>query len=638
MELLTDFLVEARDLLEVTDEKLVALEKSPDDSKLLNAVFRGYHTIKGGAGFLELDGLVRLCHALETLFDALRSGTRRMNPMIMNASLDASNNIRKAMSMLSVNPDSQFTAPEDLIVELLGLANGDISDKKTQPEPSKVIPAQSSELVHLQLTSPISPDYTTSLPQPGQADDQYWNHLFSAFSSSSPSQELQTDSHFNDPISSASSLKANTTQKLEAEADAMAQHDAYAKRQSAPQAVEPIKNEKENQIKVDTNRLDAVLTLASEVGLAKNRVGAAKTRILSKDFSDASLADLERAFNDLDRLTSSLQNAVMLTRMQPIGRLFSRYPRIVRDLSRTLNKNIDIIIHGHDTEIDKGMIEDLGDPLVHLIRNSADHGIETPDIRKKAGKPEMGLIQLRAQQEGDRILIEIQDDGKGMDPNVIRNKAKSKGILDPATIDAMTDKQALEIIFMPGFSTADTVSSVSGRGVGMDVVKTNISKMGGEITIDSTPGSGSLIQIRLPLTLAVLPALILRAADQNLALPLAAVQEILSLNEHRPQTAGGKPVINLRGEIIRVLDLSELLGWGVSDTATVAALVDLGNGRRAALRAEGFIGREEVMVKPLEGTKPRGVSGVMVDSQGDIVLILDLKELLSTSFGNPNDH
>jgi two-component system chemotaxis sensor kinase CheA len=243
------------------------------------------------------------------------------------------------------------------------------------------------------------------------------------------------------------------------------------------------------------------------------------------------------------------------------------------------------------------------------------------------------MITLKALQEGDRILIEIQDDGKGIDPAVIRAKAKSKGIMDAATLDALSDQQVLEIIFMPGFSTADQVSSVSGRGVGMDVVKTNINKMGGEITIDSNPGAGSSIQIRLPLTLAVLPALILKAAGQALALPLASVQEILSLNEHRPQTAGGKPVINLRGEIIRVLDLSELLGWGASQTATVAALVDLGGGRRAALRAEGFIGRDEVMVKPLEGTKPRGVSGVMVDAQGEIVLILDLKELLSSAFG-----
>lgn len=623
MELLTDFLNEAKDLLETTDEKLVELEKYPKDDKLLNAVFRGYHTIKGGAGFLELTSLVRLCHALETLFDGLRSGQLSMNKSIMNASLEASNNIRLCMNMLGVNPDSHFVAPEDLIEELLGLANGTIVDEPDAPYEDAVEESIEQPVVDTQplaLTTqndlavdPVAPN-SSGLP-----DDDYWESLHRVFA---------IKPTLANPIA-PSVKKANTdVQPIEVPTDDKSA--VVHKRTSAP--TEAPKTEKDNQIKVDTNRLDAVLTLASEVGLAKNRVGAAKAKIIAKDFSDSALADLDRAFNDLDRLTSSLQNAVMLTRMQPIGRLFTRYPRVVRDLARTLGKNIDIDITGHDTEIDKGMIEDLADPLVHLIRNSADHGIESPDIRRRGGKPETGKIQLHATQEGDRILIEISDDGKGMDPAFIRSKAKSKGVLDPATIDAMSDRQALEMIFLPGFSTAEAVSSVSGRGVGMDVVKTNINKMGGEITIDSTAGTGTSIQIRLPLTLAVLPALILRAANQSLALPLSSVQEILSLNEHTPQLAGGKPVINLRGEIIRVMDLSELLGWGASQTATVAALVDLGRGNRVALRAEGFIGREEVMVKSLEGTKPKGVSGVMVDAQGEIVLILDLKELLSGTF------
>lgn len=623
MELLTDFLNEAKDLLETTDEKLVDLEKYPDDENLLNAVFRGYHTIKGGAGFLELTSLVRLCHALETLFDGLRTGQLRMNKSIMNASLEASNNIRLCMNMLGVNPEAHFVAPEDLIEELLGLANGSIVDEPDAQsnDQFEALNEQSSAPIQSldEPRAPVEDDDSMSKDPSGQPDDDYWASLHRSFSAkatlptpvTAPAKKITTDPQLTDGVPE----EKNTL---------------VQKRTSTP--TEAPKAEKDNQIKVDTNRLDSVLTLASEVGLAKNRVGAAKAKIMGKDFSESALADLDRAFNDLDRLTSSLQNAVMLTRMQPIGRLFTRYPRVVRDLARTLGKNIDIDITGHDTEIDKGMIEDLADPLVHLIRNSADHGIETPDIRRRGGKPDTGKIQLHATQEGDRILIEITDDGKGMNPAFIRSKAKSKGILDPATIDAMSDRQALEMIFLPGFSTAESVSAVSGRGVGMDVVKTNINKMGGEITIDSTAGTGTSIQIRLPLTLAVLPALILRAANQSLALPLSSVQEILSLNEHTPQLAGGKPVINLRGEIIRVMDLSELLGWGASETATVAALVDLGRGNRVALRAEGFIGREEVMVKSLEGTKPKGVSGVMVDAQGEIVLILDLKELLSGTF------
>lgn len=584
-DMMTDFLIEAQDLLEETDAKLVQLEKTPASSDLLNAVFRGYHTIKGGAGFLQLDGLVKLCHALETLFDALRSHHLSMNSRIMDFSLEASNEIRRAMNLYRVNPETAYNPPDALVSNLLLLAEGQSLNVPSEAKPSPQVSVSSS---HHSLE-----DYYQSL-----------NPAALPTSNSSPTL-------VSTPLSQLAPIPTFSS--------------------PAPPSEAP-KAEKENQIKVDTARLDAVLTLASEVGLAKNRVGSAKGRILSRDFSDEALADLERAYNDLDRLTSSLQNAVMLTRMQPIGRLFSRYPRMVRDLARTLNKNMDIIISGNETEIDKGMIEDLADPLVHLIRNSADHGVENPDQRILSGKPEQGTIRLSAKQEGDRILIEIQDDGKGIDPAFIRMKAKSKNIMDHSKIDAMDDRQSLELIFAPGFSTAEQISSVSGRGVGMDVVKTNITKMGGEITIDSTPGVGTTMQIRLPLTLAVLPALILKAGGQSLALPLSSVQEILSLDEYKPQTTAGRPVINLRGEILRVLDLAELLGFGASKQAPVAALVDLGSGKRIALKAEGFIGRDEVMVKALEGVKPKGVSGVIVDAKGDIVLILDLKELLGDVF------
>lgn len=602
IDLLSDFLSEAKDLLEATDEKLIALEKSPDDANLLNAVFRGYHTIKGSAGFLELVGLVKLCHALETLFDALRSRSIRMNASIMDASLDASNNIGRCLHTLTVNPDAHFIPPQALVDQLLSLARGeaaDIYDHRDHGPCAKTDHA----------ATPNMPAFYGS-PPPGA----YWAALHQSLAN--PSAPGWTDE---------STTEVIPTKKNEGRCNAL------------PMSAEPVKNEKETQIKVDTHRLDSVLTLAGEIGLAKNRVGAAKSRILSKDFSDQALADLDRSFNDLDRLAGSLQNAVMLTRMQPIGRLFSRYSRIVRDLSRTLGKKIEIHISGQDTEIDKGMIDDLADPLVHLIRNSADHGIEMPLVRTRAGKPSTGRITLSAQQDGDRILIEITDDGNGIDPSFIRAKAKLKGILDQPTLDAMNDRQALAIIFMPGFSTVDALSSVSGRGVGMDVVKTNISKMGGDITIESAPGLGTTMAIRLPLTLAVLPALLLTTAGQSLALPLSLVQEILSLEEHPPQTAGGRPVINLRGEMLSVLDLSEILGWGPSSRAKVAALVDLGQGRRVALRAEAFIGRDEVVVKPLGGIKSKGVSGVMLDAQGDIVLILDLKELLGEHFGSGKD-
>ena len=567
-ELLEEFLAEARDTLDATDQKLVELEKKPADNELLNAVFRGYHTIKGGAGFLDLHGLIELCHALEAVFDALRN--KSIPPLgagLMNLALEASNEIRAALRAYASNADAAYAPPPGLIQKLAaaGLPGADAPKDAAGASPA---------------SQPL-------------ALEEYWKALAPACPTTQPESPPMTPS------------------------SPSAAQSAY---QSQP-------SEKETHIKVETDRLDAVLTLASEVGLAKNRMGAAKTRILAKDFQEESLAELARAYNDLERVTSMLQNAVMMMRMQPIGRLFSKYPRLARDLGRTLGKNVELTLTGHETEIDKGMIEDLADPLIHLLRNAVDHGIEPEAERLALGKPAAGNVTLSARQEGDRIVIAIQDDGKGINVAALKQKALSKRLLPAQAIESMTDAQAMELIFLPGLSTAEKVNDVSGRGVGMDVVKTNIAKLGGEIALQSQQGQGSSIEIRIPLTLAVLPALLLKAGGQPLAVPLASVQEIISLGEHEAQNVGGKPVINLRGEILSALDLSELLGWGKSPSCPVAAVVDVGN-KKAALLAQGFIGRDEVMVKALDGAKPKGVSGVVVDAKGEIVLILDLKELL----------
>lgn len=638
-DLLNEFLTEAKDLIEVTDDQLVQLEKRPQDSEIINAVFRGYHTIKGGAGFLELHGLVKICHHLETLFDSLRSGIIHMNENIMNLSLIAGNEIRVAMNLYSSNPNALYEPPPNLLAQLSELSTGQSAKPSatlpTEQLPSHELAAHQDPVIkpNVQIKQTISNTHTTDsaelqtepqTPLVKTITEKQWQDAFSLFSSP---QNMNTSDHqhaSSTPQHSSANI-ANQSEESFDPSSFFSKNNANTNPNANAKSVE--KNEKDSQIKVDTYRLDAVLTLASEVGLAKNRVMAAKTKILAKEFTDQSLGDLERAVADLDRLAANLQNAVMLTRMQPIGRLFSKYPRIVRDLARTLNKKIEIEMSGQETEIDKAMIEDLGDPLIHLIRNSADHGIEEASVRKQSGKNEVGTIFLSARQEGDRIVIEIKDDGKGIDPQFIRKKAKEKHLLDHSAIDALTDQQALELIFYPGFSTAEKISSVSGRGVGMDVVKTNINKLGGEIQLSSEPSVGSTVTIRLPLTLAVLPVLLLRSADQPLALPLASVHEIVSLNEHTIQTAGGKPVLNLRGNILRLFDLAELLNWTNKTPPTVAAVVDLGNDRKIALSAQDFIGREEVMVKALDGFKPKGVSGVMIDAQGDIVLILDLKEI-----------
>jgi two-component system chemotaxis sensor kinase CheA len=332
-------------------------------------------------------------------------------------------------------------------------------------------------------------------------------------------------------------------------------------------------------------------------------------------------------------LVVNLQNAVMKTRMQPIGRLFKKYPRLARDLARSLGKDVELVLVGEETEMDKTMIEDLNDPLVHLVRNAVDHGVETIEERIAAGKPEKSIVELSARQEGDHIMITITDDGRGMRPEVIRNKAIDKGLITNEMANTLDEKQCLELIFLPGFSTKEEISSVSGRGVGMDVVKTNISKLNGTLDIHSEPGRGSVFTIALPLTLAILPVLVLRLADQSFAVPLSMVREILPVTKDQLQQVSGRATMVVRGEVLPVLPLAQLIGWGGSEQSEVGVLMQFGN-NSFILSADGFVGHEDVVIKSLDTFRPKGVAGVTMSSEGDIVLILDIKELLGDVRGH----
>jgi two-component system chemotaxis sensor kinase CheA len=320
--------------------------------------------------------------------------------------------------------------------------------------------------------------------------------------------------------------------------------------------------------------------------------------------------------------------------MQPIGRLFKKYPRLARDLARSLGKDVELVLVGEETEMDKTMIEDLNDPLVHLVRNAVDHGVETIEGRIAAGKPEKSIVELSARQEGDHILITITDDGRGMRPDVIRNKAVEKGLITNEIANTLDESQCLELILLPGFSTKDEISSVSGRGVGMDVVKTNIERLNGTINIHSEPGRGSIFTISLPLTLAILPVLILRLGDQSFAVPLSMVREILSVTPEQLQQVSGRSTMVVRGEVLPVLPLAQLIGWSASDKEPeVGVLMQIGN-NNFILSADGFAGHDDVVIKSLDTFRPKGVAGVTMSSEGDIVLILDIKELLSDVRGS----
>jgi two-component system chemotaxis sensor kinase CheA len=384
----------------------------------------------------------------------------------------------------------------------------------------------------------------------------------------------------------------------------------------------------ETTIRIDTNRLDQVLNLSGEIGLAKNRLNCLRTDILLGKSDPDTLRAFDEAVSQLDLLVGDLQNAVMKTRMQPIGRLFQKYPRVARDMARQLGKNVDLVLSGEDTELDKTMIEELGDPLIHLVRNAVDHGIESPEERQAAGKPVVATIHLCAKQVGDHILLEIRDDGRGMRPDVLRAKAVDKGLLDADSAANMDDRTALQLIFMPGFSTKEQATNLSGRGVGMDVVKTNIQKLNGRIEIKSIVGEGTTFTISLPLTLAILPVLVVRVSGQPFAVPLSLVREIIPIRPDEVQEVAGKATMLVRDEVLPLRSLSSLIGWARERPPAYGVLMQTAIDS-FILAVDGFVGRDDVVIKPLEDIKPKGIAGATLSGDGSIVLVLDMEELLA---------
>ncbi len=597
-ELLQDFLQESSDLLSDVDSKLLTLEQSPNDSHLLNDIFRGFHTIKGGAGFLNANELVSLCHLTENLFDRLRNAELRLNAEIMDAILAATSEIRHMFSALAqgIQPAA---APPELLAALQAALNGQSSAVSVPPGPAK--PAQT-------VAASGGPD---------------WNQLYEAL----------TGTPANNSATATAPKAAPAAAEPEIDVAAL-KTSAFGRRASdmpgssaPPTGRRDAESTKENTIRVDTERLDQVLNLSGEIGLTKNRLNQLRTEILLGTTDPGTLRALDEAVNQLDMLVVSLQNSVMKTRMQPIGRLFKKFPRLARDLARQLGKEVELVLSGEETEIDKTMIEDLNDPLVHLIRNAVDHGVEDTAQRLAAGKTAKSLVQLQARQVGDHIIIVIADDGKGMHPDTIRAKAIEKGLITAEVANNLDETQCLELIFLPGFSTKDQISSVSGRGVGMDVVKTNIQKLNGTVTIRSAAGKGTELTISLPLTLAILPVLLVRLGEQSFAAPLSMVREIISVKAEHLQHVGGKANMVVRGEVLPVVSLASMIGWEESGTPEVGVLMHV-DSHSFILSVDGFDGHDDVVIKSMDTFRPKGVAGVTMSSDGEIVLILDIKELL----------
>ncbi|HQL10175.1 MAG TPA: chemotaxis protein CheA, partial [Lentisphaeria bacterium] len=576
--------------------------------------FRGFHTVKGGAGFLNATELVTLCHLTENLFDRLRNGELELTPELMDIIMAATKGVREMFGELGQMVQPQPADP-GVIAGLQSALSGEA--------PVAVVAIESPA----QEAAP-----STSAAVSGEPD---WTALHAAVAGQPAPVAPAASELITKAEASAAGIAVTPAAGVPAQAASQpAAPSPYGRRSSDRPGGQPVnarraeERVRENTIRVDTSRLDQVLNLSGEIGLTKNRLTSLRADILAGKNDSETLHALDQAVSQLDLLVSDLQNSVMKTRMQPIGRLFQKYPRIARDLARQLGKDVELVLSGEETEVDKTMIEDLSDPLIHLVRNAVDHGVETPDERLRLGKPAKSLVRLEARQEGDHIVIIVADDGRGMSAERIRAKAIEKGLLTEEEANTLDERQSLNLVFLPGFSTKTEISDVSGRGVGMDVVKTNIQKLNGAIDIRSEQGKGSVFIISLPLTLAILPVLLVLLGDQPFALPLSMVREILPIDRTKLQEVGGKETLVVRGEILPVMSLARLLGWPVVNPPEYGVFMQTAE-RTFILGVDSFAGRDDAVIKSLEDFRPRGVAGVTTLSNGQIVLILDIKELLA---------
>lgn len=728
-EILQDFLVEAGEILEQLSEQLVELESRPDDADLLNAIFRGFHTVKGGAGFLQLNELVECCHIAENVFDILRKGERRVDSELMDVvleALDAVNGmfgeVRERAPITAATPEllaalARLAEPQsaDQVAPVVAAPvvaeppvasdSGDITDNEFEllldslnavKEQAEAAPAASVEaasgsdeitdaefeslLDQLHGKGQFAVDSLVSAAQPAEpapvadavesneiTDDEFEalldqlhgkgqfavDALESAIASvavPAPAQaaavgsdlisdhefeslldELHGKGKFSPEVGSAESSVASAPVAAPvakpvaavSEAKAPAPKPAPA-RAAAPAPAEKPASEAETTVRVDTARLDEIMNMVGELVLVRNRL----VRLGLNSGDEA----MSKAVSNLDVVTADLQTAVMKTRMQPIKKVFGRFPRLVRDLARQLKKEINLELVGEDTDLDKNLVEALADPLVHLVRNAVDHGIESPEEREAAGKSRGGKVVLAAEQEGDHILLSISDDGKGMDPNVLRAIAVKRGVMDKDAAERLSDTECYNLIFAPGFSTKTEISDVSGRGVGMDVVKTKISQLNGSINIYSAKGQGSKIVIKVPLTLAIMPTLMVMLGNQAFAFPLVNVNEIFHLDLSRTNVVDGQEVVIVRD---KALPLFYLKRWLVSSAAHEeqreghVVILSVGT-QRIGFVVDQLVGQEEVVIKPLgkmlQGTP--GMSGATITGDGRIALILDVPSML----------
>ncbi len=645
-EIMEDFLIEAFEMNEQLDQDLVELEHNPEDLDLLNRIFRVAHTIKGSSSFLNLNILTHLTHNMEDVLNRARKGEIKITPDIMDVVLRSIDLMKTLLVTIrdtgSDTNNGKENEIEEAVKQLQAITSQNLEGAKetsgTKEAPQKENKEEAKEEAKEEnkenkAKAPTAENPASDNPLADEPDLDYAN-----MSAEEVEAEIER--------------LLNKRQEADKERRAQKKQEAKPKQEVAPKTETPKAPKTETKakakadteenkapsigveqtVRVDVRRLDHLMNLIGELVLGKNRLIRIYSDVEERYDGEKFLEELNQVVSSISAVTTDLQLAVMKTRMQPVGKVFNKFPRMVRDLSRELGKSIELIIEGEETELDKSIVEEIGDPLIHIIRNSCDHGIEPLEERRRLNKPETGKVQLSAYNEGNHIVIKISDDGKGLDPVMLKEKAIEKGVISERDAEGMSDREAFNLIFKPGFSTAKVVSNVSGRGVGMDVVKTNIEKLNGIIEIDSEVGVGTTQKLKIPLTLAIIQALLVGVQEEYYAIPLSSVLETVRISQDEIYTVDGKSVLRLRDEVLSLVRLSDIFKVDAileSNSDVYVVIIGLAD-QKIGVIVDYLIGQEEVVIKSLGYylKNTRGIAGATVRGDGKITLIVDVGAMM----------
>ncbi|MGL2705984.1 chemotaxis histidine kinase/response regulator CheAY2, partial [Helicobacter pylori] len=647
-EIMEDFLIEAFEMNEQLDQDLVELEHNPEDLDLLNRIFRVAHTIKGSSSFLNLNILTHLTHNMEDVLNRARKGEIKITPDIMDVVLRSIDLMKTLLVTIrdtgSDTNNGKENEIEEVVKKLQAITSQNLEGAKetsgTKETPEKEVKKENKKENQTETKTPTAENPASDNPLADEPDLDYSNM-------SAEEVEAEIERLLNKRQEADKERRAQKKQEDQAKPKqevAPAKETPKTETPKAPKAETKAKakaDTEENKapsigveqtVRVDVRRLDHLMNLIGELVLGKNRLIRIYSDVEERYDGEKFLEELNQVVSSISAVTTDLQLAVMKTRMQPVGKVFNKFPRMVRDLSRELGKSIELIIEGEETELDKSIVEEIGDPLIHIIRNSCDHGIEPLEERRRLNKPETGKVQLSAYNEGNHIVIKISDDGKGLDPVMLKEKAIEKGVISERDAESMSDREAFNLIFKPGFSTAKVVSNVSGRGVGMDVVKTNIEKLNGIIEIDSEVGVGTTQKLKIPLTLAIIQALLVGVQEEYYAIPLSSVLETVRISQDEIYTVDGKSVLRLRDEVLSLVRLSDIFKVDAileSNSDVYVVIIGLAD-QKIGVIVDYLIGQEEVVIKSLGYylKNTRGIAGATVRGDGKITLIVDVGAMM----------